>query len=108
MKIFNTLTMQKEEFKPIEENKVKIYACGPTVYDYFHLGNARPFIIFDTLRRYFEYRCSTQNIFHSKYRSFGFLFAKLMKKPFGTFNLLFYLCIPKSYPSKQSDADHGI
>lgn len=56
MKIFNTLTMQKEEFKPIEENKVKIYACGPTVYDFFHLGNARPFIIFDTLRRYFEYR----------------------------------------------------
>jgi len=56
MKIFNTLTNQKEEFKPIEENKVKIYACGPTVYDYFHLGNARPFIIFDTLRRYFEYR----------------------------------------------------
>ena len=56
MKVFNTLTNQKEEFKPIEENKVKIYACGPTVYDYFHLGNARPFIIFDTLRRYFEYR----------------------------------------------------
>lgn len=56
MKIFNTLTNKKEEFKPIEENKVKIYACGPTVYDYFHLGNARPFIIFDTLRRYLEYR----------------------------------------------------
>ena len=56
MKIFNTLSMQKEEFKPLEENKVKIYACGPTVYNYFHLGNARPFIIFDTLRRYFEYR----------------------------------------------------
>ncbi len=56
MKIFNTLTMQKEEFKPLEDNKVKIYACGPTVYNYFHLGNARPFIIFDTLRRYFEYR----------------------------------------------------
>ncbi len=56
MKIFNTLTMKKEEFVPIEKNKVKIYACGPTVYDYFHLGNARPFIIFDTLRRYFEYR----------------------------------------------------
>ena len=56
MKVFNTLTNKKEEFKPIEENKVKIYACGPTVYDYFHLGNARPFIIFDTLRRYFEYR----------------------------------------------------
>lgn len=56
MKIFNTLTNKKEEFNPIEENKVKIYACGPTVYDYFHLGNARPFIIFDTLRRYLEYR----------------------------------------------------
>ena len=56
MKIFNSLTNKKDEFVPIEENKVKIYACGPTVYDYFHLGNARPFIVFDTLRRYLEYR----------------------------------------------------
>ena len=56
MKIFNTLTRQKEEFVPITPGEVKIYACGPTVYDYFHIGNARPFIIFDTLRRYFEYK----------------------------------------------------
>ena len=56
MKLFNTLSMQKEEFVPITENEVKIYACGPTVYNYFHLGNARPFIIFDTLRKYFEYK----------------------------------------------------
>lgn len=56
MKIYNTLTRKKEDFIPIEENHVKIYACGPTVYNYFHIGNARPFIIFDTLRRYLEYR----------------------------------------------------
>ena len=56
MYIFNTLTRQKEKFEPIEEGKVKIYACGPTVYNYFHLGNARPFITFDTLRRYLEYK----------------------------------------------------
>lgn len=56
MKLYNTLTRQKEEFIPIEENKVKMYSCGPTVYNYFHIGNARPFIIFDTLRRYLEYR----------------------------------------------------
>lgn len=56
MKLYNTLTRKKEEFKPIEENKVRMYSCGPTVYNYFHIGNARPFIIFDTLRRYLEYR----------------------------------------------------
>lgn len=56
MKLFNTLTRQKDEFVPIEEGKVKMYSCGPTVYNYFHIGNARPFIIFDTLRRYLEYR----------------------------------------------------
>ena len=56
MKLFNTLTNQKEEFIPLEPGKVKMYACGPTVYNYFHIGNARPFIVFDTLRRYFEYR----------------------------------------------------
>ena len=56
MKIYNTLTHQKEEFIPLEPGKVKIYACGPTVYNYFHLGNARPFITFDTLRRFLEYR----------------------------------------------------
>lgn len=56
MKLYNTLTGSKEEFVPIEEGQVKMYSCGPTVYNYFHIGNARPFIIFDTLRRYFEYR----------------------------------------------------
>ncbi len=56
LKLYNTLTRKKEEFKPIEENKVRMYSCGPTVYNYFHIGNARPFIIFDTLRRYLEYR----------------------------------------------------
>ena len=55
MKLFNSLTRQKEEFKTITPGVVKIYACGPTVYDFFHIGNARPFIVFDTLRRYLEY-----------------------------------------------------
>lgn len=55
MKIFNTLTRKKEEFKPITEGKVLIYVCGPTVYNYIHIGNARPMIVFDTLRRYFLY-----------------------------------------------------
>ncbi|MCT4593932.1 MAG: cysteine--tRNA ligase [Anaeromicrobium sp.] len=56
MKIYNTLTRQKEEFKPLDEKEIKIYACGPTVYNYFHIGNARPFVVFDTLRRYLQYR----------------------------------------------------
>lgn len=56
MKIYNTLTKKKEEFVPIEEGKVKMYVCGPTVYNYIHIGNARPMIVFDTVRRYFEYK----------------------------------------------------
>ena len=56
MKLYNTLTRQKEEFVPITPGEVKMYSCGPTVYNYFHVGNARPFITFDLLRRYFEYR----------------------------------------------------
>ncbi len=56
MKIFNTMSRKKEEFVPQDDGEVRIYSCGPTVYDYFHIGNARPFIIFDTLRRYLEYR----------------------------------------------------
>ena len=56
MKILNTLTRKKEEFVPINEGKVGIYVCGPTVYDYIHIGNARPMIVFDTLRRYLEYK----------------------------------------------------
>lgn len=55
MKIYNTMTRQKQEFVPITPGEVKMYSCGPTVYDYFHIGNARPFIIFDTMRRYLEY-----------------------------------------------------
>ncbi|MFF3025149.1 cysteine--tRNA ligase [Gottfriedia sp. NPDC057948] len=56
IQIYNTLTRNKEDFKPIEEGKVKMYVCGPTVYNYIHIGNARPAIVFDTVRRYFEYR----------------------------------------------------
>lgn len=55
MKIYNTLTRKKEDFIPIDKNEVKMYSCGPTVYDYFHIGNARPFIVFDTMRRYLEF-----------------------------------------------------
>ena len=55
MKIYNTLTRKKEEFKTIEKNKVKMYVCGPTVYDYIHIGNARPMIVFDAFRRYLEF-----------------------------------------------------
>ncbi|REJ07046.1 cysteine--tRNA ligase [Halobacillus trueperi] len=54
--IYNTLTRKKEPFQPLEEGKVKMYVCGPTVYNYIHIGNARPAIVFDTVRRYFEYR----------------------------------------------------
>lgn len=56
IKIYNTLTRTKEEFKPIEEGKVRMYVCGPTVYNYIHIGNARPMIVFDTVRRYFLYK----------------------------------------------------
>ncbi len=56
MKIYNTLSKQKEEFQPIEEGKVSMYVCGPTVYNYIHIGNARPMIVFDTFRRYLEYK----------------------------------------------------
>ena len=56
MKIFNTMTKKKEEFVPLEEGKVKMYVCGPTVYNFIHIGNARPMIVFDTVRRYFEYK----------------------------------------------------
>lgn len=56
MKVYNTLTRQKEEFIPQQEGKVKMYVCGPTVYDYIHIGNARPYVVFDTVRRYLEYK----------------------------------------------------
>lgn len=56
MKIYNTLTRRKEEFTPIEDGKIRMYVCGPTVYDYMHIGNARPLVVFDTFRRYMTYR----------------------------------------------------
>ena len=56
MKLYNTLSKSKEEFVPVEEGKVRMYVCGPTVYNYIHIGNARPMIVFDTVRRYFEYK----------------------------------------------------
>ena len=56
MKIYNTQTRTKEEFIPLTPGKVGIYACGPTVYNYIHIGNARPLVVFDTLRRYLEHK----------------------------------------------------
>ena len=56
IQIYNTLSRKKETFVPLEEGKVKMYVCGPTVYNYIHIGNARPAIVFDTVRRYLEYR----------------------------------------------------
>ncbi|SDN92710.1 cysteinyl-tRNA synthetase [Alkalicoccus daliensis] len=56
IQLYNTLTRQKEPFRPIEEGKVKMYVCGPTVYNYIHIGNARPAVVFDMVRRYFQYR----------------------------------------------------
>ena len=56
MKIYNTMSKRKEDFVPLEEGKVKMYVCGPTVYNFIHIGNARPMIVFDTVRRYFEYK----------------------------------------------------
>lgn len=56
MKLYNTLTRKKEDFKPIKENEVSMYNCGPTVYDYIHVGNARPLVVFDTMRRFFIYK----------------------------------------------------
>ena len=56
MKIYNTLTLHKDEFVPLKEGEVKMYVCGPTVYNLIHIGNARPMIFFDSVRRYFEYK----------------------------------------------------
>ena len=56
MKVYNTLTKKKESFVPLEAGKVKMYVCGPTVYNFIHIGNARPMIVFDTVRRYMEHR----------------------------------------------------
>ena len=76
MKIFNTLSRKKEEFVPLTPGEVKMYVCGPTVYNLIHIGNARPMIVFDTVRRYFEYKG-----FHVKYVSnFTDVDDKIIKK----------------------------
>ena len=73
MEIYNTLTKRKEEFKPLEPGKVKMYVCGPTVYNYIHIGNARPMIVFDTVRRYEckagdnSSACNTGNRWNDRY-----------------------------------------
>ena len=56
MKVYNTLTRKKEELVPIDKEELKMYVCGPTVYNYIHIGNARPFVVFDTMRKYLKYR----------------------------------------------------
>ena len=76
MKIFNTLTREKQELVPVEEGKLKIYACGPTVYNYIHIGNARPLCVFDVLRRYFEWRGYAVNFV----QNFTDIDDKLIKK----------------------------
>ncbi len=76
MKIFNTLTRSKDEFKPITDGEVKIYACGPTVYNYIHIGNARPLCVFDVLRRYSEWRGHKVNFV----QNFTDIDDKLIKK----------------------------
>ena len=65
MKVYNTMTGKKEEFIPIDDKEIKIYVCGPTVYNYFHIGNARPFVVFDTLRRYLEFTGKNVKFVHN-------------------------------------------
>ena len=77
MKLFNTLTRRKEEFVPLEEGKVKMYVCGPTVYNLIHIGNARPMIVFDTVRRYMEYKGYEVNFVSN----FTDVDDKIIKKP---------------------------
>ena len=77
IRIYNTETKRKEEFVPIEEGKVRMYVCGPTVYNYIHIGNARPMIVFDTVRRYFEHRGYEVNFVSN----FTDVDDKIIKKP---------------------------
>ena len=71
IQIYNTLSKRKEEFKPLEPGKVKMYVCGPTVYNLIHIGNARPMIVFDTVRRYMEYKGYEVNYVRSEERRVG-------------------------------------
>ena len=77
MKLYNTLTKQKEEFVPLHEGKVSMYVCGPTVYNFIHIGNARPMIVFDTVRRYMEYKGYEVNYVSN----FTDVDDKIIKKP---------------------------
>lgn len=77
MKLYNTMSKTKEEFVPLEEGKVKMYVCGPTVYNFIHIGNARPMIVFDTVRRYFEYKGYDVNFVSN----FTDVDDKIIKKP---------------------------
>ncbi len=67
MKVYNTLTNKKEEFLTLVPGEVKMYVCGPTVYNFFHIGNARTFVVFDTIRRYLEYRGYKSEIYSKFY-----------------------------------------
>ncbi len=67
MLIYNTFTRKKEEFNPINPPDVKMYVCGPTVYDYFHIGNARSFIMADIIRKYLEYKGYNRNLYNESY-----------------------------------------
>lgn len=80
MKLFNTLTRRKEEFVPLEEGKVRMYVCGPTVYNLIHIGNARPMIIFDTVRRYMEYKGYEVNFVSNLQTLMRRLLRRLSKK----------------------------
>ena len=101
MKIYNTLTRQKEELKTIKPNEVKIYACGPTVYNYIHIGNARPICIFDILRRYLEYR-GYQVTF---VQNFTDIDDKIINK--ANEEGADYLTVALRYHPSQSDGEHG-
>ena len=83
MQIFNTMTRRKEKFTPQKEGEYRIYVCGPTVYNYIHIGNARPMIVFDTLRRYLEY-CGNKVYYVSNITDID---DKLIKKGAGGGNL---------------------
>ena len=108
MKIFNTLSRRKEEFVPLTPGKVKMYVCGPTVYNLIHIGNARPMIVFDTVRRYFEYKG-----YEVQYVSnFTDVDDKIIKRPWrrawtpGYFRPL-YRGVQKGYGVSQCEAGYG-
>ena len=78
IKIYNTLTRKKEEFIPIQKGHVGMYVCGPTVYNYIHIGNARSTIAFDTIRRYFECRaCYTASKSHGSYARYFSIYSSV-------------------------------